>query len=119
MKPFNLEEALAGKPVVTGDGIPVTQITKFDIESKWPIHGVYNGRLYSFAIDGKTGQPWLSSKHDLFMAPEIKEAWVNVYNYDGNIEVGDVYNSEAEAYRYRNKCNVECLKTICIHTWEE
>jgi hypothetical protein len=33
MKPFNLEEALAGKPVVTRSGDPVTQIVKFDLKN--------------------------------------------------------------------------------------
>jgi hypothetical protein len=39
-KPFNLEEALAGKPVVTRDGREVKKITKFDVNQTNP-YSVY------------------------------------------------------------------------------
>ena len=80
-KPFDLEQALAGKPVVDRAGRPVTQITRFE--------GVNNG-LCVVGVDGvgdlnhyhHDGLFLWSKKEgilDLFMAPVEKTVWVNHY----------------------------------------
>jgi hypothetical protein len=96
MKPFDLEKALAGEPVVTRDGRAVAQLTKFDCISNDPVWGVINGYLKSFRLDGSyLNSP---SSYDLFIAEP--ERWVNVYwdeekNYGFISSV--IYSSEAEA----------------------
>jgi hypothetical protein len=80
MKPFNLEEAKAGKKVVTRGGREVTQITSFNVtESKYRIVGVIDGKyLESWKEDGMScdGEKNFS---DLFMVTEKKTVWVNIY----------------------------------------
>lgn len=69
MKPFNLEEALAGTPVITRDGIPVKQLTYFkDVKNHYPILGIVEGRLFSWDELGKNR--CYGSNYDLFIADE-------------------------------------------------
>lgn len=80
MKPFNLKEALEGKPVITRTGEPVTQLFLFDCEDNLPLMGVLNNELHSFTKEGK----WSFYKHnvydaDLFMASEEKQVFINIY----------------------------------------
>lgn len=77
MKPFDLELALAGCPVVTRDGREVTQITLFKIPCD-PVVGVVDGMLITWP---KSGEYQTSEKSvlDLFMAPKKRTVWVNVY----------------------------------------
>lgn len=84
MKPFNLEEAKAGKPVCTRDGRPARLIYQ-DLQGEYP---------FVFAITSKdgvnekvreynySGQYYDSeeSKHDLCMVTEKKTVWVNLFN---------------------------------------
>lgn len=70
LKPFNLEAALAGEPVVTRDGREVFQVTLFECESKYPLCAVVDGDICSFTETGGhyyNGQP---SQYDLFMKPK-------------------------------------------------
>lgn len=70
LKPFNLEAALAGEPVVTRDGQEATQVTLFECSSEFPLIAVVNGEVYSFTKQGRhynCGQP---SSFDLFMKPK-------------------------------------------------
>jgi (p)ppGpp synthase/HD superfamily hydrolase len=96
MKPFDLTKALAGEPVVTRDGQPVTQLTKFDCDSAYPLRAVIDGKIISFTIDGICLSKRQCS-HDLFMAEP--ERWVNVYwdeSKNKAVSFG-VYNSRAIA----------------------
>lgn len=92
-KPFDLERALAGDPVVTRDGRPVTQLTKFDAGHDGdPVYGVFNDNAGSWSVDGQhltdrgTGL-------DLFMAPKKRTVWVNMC-FDGKAYW---YDSEEDA----------------------
>ena len=80
MKPFNLQEALAGKPVMTRDGRTVTQLHLFECDAKFVLYGVVESCscIYAFRKDGT----WTSgpSKLDLFMASTGKTVWVNLYH---------------------------------------
>lgn len=72
LKPFNLEAALAGEPVVTRDGQEATQVTLFDCSGEFPLIAVVNGGVYSFTKQGRhynCGQP---SSLDLFMKPKTR-----------------------------------------------
>jgi len=77
MKPFNLEEALAGKLVVTRDGRKVTHITRIndfivgiveDIKefNNWTLKGNFLNGHYSHICD-------------LFMFTESKFLWINLW----------------------------------------
>ena len=85
MKPFNLQEALAGKPVVTRDGRKVTQLHLFECDAKFVLYGVIEGIVNAtgFRKDGgwSVSEP---TKLDLFMASVEKTVWVNLYTYATN-----------------------------------
>lgn len=77
MKPFNLQEALAGKPVVIGDGRTVENICHLP-KAGYPGHrvaGVVGGELYTWQENG-VGRNGMSN---LFMAPVKVTMWVNMY----------------------------------------
>jgi hypothetical protein len=80
MKPFDLEKALAGEPVVTRDGNPVTQLIKFEAKEErdgYVLYGVVNNKIFTFLDSGKYDRTFESHCFDLFMAEP--ERWVNVY----------------------------------------
>jgi hypothetical protein len=105
MKPFDLEAALAGAPVQTRDGRPVTQLVKFDF-SFGPV------RLAGVIDDHRVGV-WLAdgldctfgnSQSDLLMAPVKKTGWVARYEYKfcrgPYVSEEDVKAAEPHALRY-------------------
>jgi hypothetical protein len=104
MKPFDLEKALAGEPVVTRDGQAVTQLTKFDCDSEYPLCAVIDGVLITYTINGSyytiNGSYKEGEQHDLDLFMAEPERWANVYwdeekNYGFISSV--IYSSEAEA----------------------
>jgi hypothetical protein len=96
MKLFNLEQALSGKPVVTRDGVAVTELHLFDT----PMQSL---KLYGVRMDSRTVDHWTregkafvdncTSKSDLFMAPTKREGWINIVNtgHDGDRRVMTEY----------------------------
>lgn len=71
MKPFNLEQALAGKPVCTRNGSKVEQLTYFEnVVTGQQLVGIIDGKLHRFYKNGI----WATGKErggmDLFMAEE-------------------------------------------------
>ena len=72
LKPFNLEKALAGEPVVTRDGKEVTQITFFDCEDVYPIVAVTNKIKRSFTVDGFFLESNAPHRFNLFMKPKTR-----------------------------------------------
>ena len=118
LKPFNLEDAKAGKPVCTRDGRNA-RIICFDRKDNTPIVALIervNGIeiLQCFYNDGKCFHD-STSDNDLMMLPEKKEGWVNVYKTSINYECGKVFSTEQEA---KNKANNNHIATIRIK-WEE
>ena len=95
MKPFNLEQALAGKPVVTRDGREVTQLHLFDC-NKFPLVCVIGGYTTTMTKTG-TENIGVSSDNDLFMASEKVIKWVNIYK--GNFCSPYLYDSKEEAIK--------------------
>lgn len=80
MKPFNLKEALEGKPVVTRNGDVVTQLYLFDCDDDLPLMGVLNDEIHSFTKDGKWSTYSKDQRDtDLFMAEEKKTIWINIW----------------------------------------
>lgn len=93
MKPFDLEKALAGDPVVTRDGREVTQIHLFDTTAKHRLFGVLFGEVEAFSIDGRYWDNG-DSEADLFMAPKKRTVWVNLYAHRPN---AFYYNTQEDA----------------------
>jgi hypothetical protein len=79
MKPFNLKEALAGKPVVTLRGIEVTQLHLFEIISIYQLFAVVEGEVIQYTTEGKFNNKGIESGWDLFMAEEKKFLWINLW----------------------------------------
>jgi hypothetical protein len=89
-KPFNLEEALAGNPVVTRGGRRLQQLAKFDAATKFPLVGTVEGEVdqcpQTWRLDG--GFDNEESDFDLLMEVEEEKphvsGYVNVWkNEDG------------------------------------
>ncbi len=123
MKPFNLKEALAGKPVVTRDGREVTQLAFFPGVSEYPVVA-YSGdkETDSYTAQGhfvKGGE----RRRDLFMASTEKTVWVNLYRNEflstkngDNIAVGvNTFDSEEDAENGHGEGYVGTAKV----SWEE
>jgi hypothetical protein len=79
MKPFNLEEALANKPVVTMRGIEVTQLHLFEIDNIYKLYAVVEGEVIQYTTEGKFNNTGAESGWDLFMKPEQKFLWINLF----------------------------------------
>jgi hypothetical protein len=111
MKTFNLEKALAGQPVVTKDGKPVTQLTLFDTKDISCLVGDVSGELRKFTIDGVS---FAGDTQNLFMSTQGMCCWVNVYQngYHKNLFVGDSYGSKKTALE-----NIENILDIEKHEY--
>lgn len=117
MKPFNLEEAKAGKPVITRCRYKV-RLVCFDRKGTCPLAGLIDvseesEELYeTFRLDGRFLHDGNDHRYDLFMAPIKKEGWINIYP---NRCSSSMYNTEKEALEARG---YYCVATIKIE-WEE
>lgn len=82
-KPFDLAAALAGKPVITGAGKPVTNIKVFEgVMDGFSLAGVLNGTVVVRTIGGhtnKSGADWEQDR-TFFMKVETKDVYFNIYN---------------------------------------
>ena|ERR1700686_121316 len=82
MKPFNLQDALAGKPVVTRDGKAVKQLAFFPEAEKYSVIAYSAGdEVDTYTKDGRFLNYGAvnDSSRDLFMAGTMKTGWVNIY----------------------------------------
>jgi len=83
MKPFDLEKALNGAPVVTRDGREVTHLYLFPVEGlKYPLYGViWNERgeksIESFTRNGLEYAEYEQNDADLFMKTEKKIGYIH------------------------------------------
>ena len=85
MKPFNLQEALAGKPVVTRDGRKVEQLFYLDkAENEFKLRAVVDGSITAYTDNGCFYSEVITES-DLFMAPEKREYWAGVCEKEGYI----------------------------------
>ncbi|WP_118181287.1 hypothetical protein [Paraburkholderia phosphatilytica] len=82
MKPFNLEEAKAGKPIITRDGRTARFLAHIPEASEaLQVFAIVDGEkaatpLYTSGLFYETGG---DHDHDLFMAPEKSTVYLNVY----------------------------------------
>lgn len=100
-KPFNLQEALAGKKVITRDGRPV-KIAGFDsdAEPSFEIVGWASGVAASWSIYGQYHNNGKSDA-DLFMVCRTKDVWVVLYEYRISMS-SKVFNTLEDAKAFSN-----------------
>lgn len=116
MKPFDLVEALKGKPVITRDGKKVVEIIHLSsMRNERNVLAVFENDCMLYKHNG-TCMLNLGDCHrsDLIMAPEKKSVWVNVYEYDnGQMWIGCACDSEEKA-RIPKHYSGKYIKTIEI-----
>lgn len=123
MKPFDLEKALAGEPVVTRDGRQVKVAgVNHDAKTLYKIVGWLDGTTAGWCIDGKN-LPYGEDPNDLFMATKTvkKEGWVHIWKNSKNTHA-DVFDTKDEAFaaaEYESKFG--CIMSLSIQKieWEE
>ena len=119
MKPFNLQEAKDGKPILTREGQPV-KFVAYEPEA------VFDERVIGLYLDNKTIGVWTETgtvaEHeeitDLFMAPIKQEGWAAIYNVDGPLT-----GKQAKAYIYpteevAKECEAKANAYVKME-WEE
>lgn len=103
MKPFNLEKALAGDPVITRKGYKVTGLKHYpeayqdDFCITALVHHNNVVVVETFKINGSFNYLTSENAYDLFMdEPEI---WVNIFysKTENSCWAGSFYQSESEA----------------------
>lgn len=116
-KPFNLEEALAGKPVVTRDGQQVKKITRFDVNQTNPysVYGLVGDIIGNWTESGKyvAGTP-SENPLDLFIETEAICIWVNVRKKRDRLFVEHYYLEEEAVENARDTSGFTFIKTIKI-----
>ena len=117
MKPFNLQEAIEGKPIVTRDGRKVLECHYFKtLEHKYPFRVIIEGKsdVYMFTKEGVYDTNLTSHKLDLFMYEEPKNYYANVYKSHSNgICIGAIVDNIEEAKNIAINRNAY-IKTIEI-----
>jgi len=109
MKPFNLKDALAGKPVVNRDGTRVTQIAYFPAADPYPVYALLEGSeaVDSFTELGNYFSQNQASGVDLFMASTKKTGFVNIYRENIREENGPTLNMGSSQLGHTIHPNVE------------
>lgn len=117
MKPFNLEEALAGKPICTKSGLPARILANLKGRKRCMVVAILykDGCEYvkHYFTDGKEYSP-IESCDDLVMVSEKHVGWINIYK--DNILGTRIHETKEEALCKRSPD--EYVDTIKI-TWEE
>jgi hypothetical protein len=122
MKPFNLERALAGEPVVTRDGRPV-KIAGYNPDAKpqWKLAAWVDGNLDAWYTDGtQTGKSNMPTDSDLRMAPNERKEWIvllrNPSAYIDAYILGPYRTFEAAKDSYNTRCEGwASIHEITIH----
>lgn len=117
MKPFNLKEALAGKPVVTRAGDKIVRIVHLSESSSadHKIVAVTNLGVSRFYCEN--GYYYVSSarsEHDMFMESKKVTKWANIYEDSYSVH-GYFYNTEKDANDNAGTGRKACVKV----EWEE
>lgn len=118
MKPFNLEEAIAGKPICTKSGLPARILDTNLKGGKGCVVAAIlckDGCEYikQYFIDGREFS-LIEPCDDLVMASETRSGWINIYTSQRTSS--HIYQTREEAFS--NHENEGYINTIKI-TWEE
>ena len=96
MKPFDLEAAKRGEPIVCRDGTPVKFIAHVP-EAYEQLRVVFlRGKQVQAVYESGKEFRDCEDRFDLFMAPKKRIVWVNLYP---DRVAGNWYDSEADANR--------------------
>lgn len=122
MKPFNLEEAKAGAPLVTRDGQKARLIcSNFKNSSGRPILVIFESEftetVHEFYENGRffcNGEDYYL---DLFMAPTKRECWINLFKTHSTGLRANAWETEEQA-KDRKCLWGGFIKTIHVE-WEE
>ena len=99
-KPFDLEQAVAGKPVVTRGGTRVDRVVSFVgvlTSTEFSVMFCAEGAIYSCKADGKMYYGHGDGPRDLFMDVEEKVIWINVYLGSDGSPHSCAYSTKAAA----------------------
>lgn len=121
MNPFNLEDALAGAPVVTRDGREVKDVCYLpSSDSVYKVRAVVGVDIIAFTEEGCYSLNRVASELDLLMAPVKKEGWINLYPFSRTdtklwADASNVYRTQQDAL---DNAADSCIATVHIE-WEE
>ena len=122
-KPFDLEAAKAGAPVMTRDGRPV-RILAFDVEGAiYPVVAAVktlDGKREAIQMYTESGEySYVVAKHDydLVMAPVKHRAWVNVHKIGSQYDLTSNFATEESAVQQGQNSDTY-ITTVSID-WEE
>lgn len=117
MKPFNLERALAGDPVITRRGDRVIEIKSLITGQLVVVFKGTSGKMQSyFYSEGGRFYLGFDSPHDLCMAPVKKKVWTAIFgNPNGTLfakasDTLELHNSRLRLF--------QDFKLITIHEFE-
>jgi ribosomal protein S16 len=115
MKPFNLERALAGDPVVTRDGRPV-KVAGYNPDAKLSqkVIGWVKSENLNWMEDGRFISDQASSA-DLFMAPTELKEWIVRLNPNNNAYYKGPFHTEVAAVAYANNWEGATIHEITLH----
>ena len=99
MRPFDLEAAKAGAPLVTRDGRPAKFIAHVgEAHPSQRLLVLIDGVVLTKFENGKyASSPAHVSDNDLFMAPKTRTVWLNLYDIHPSHGSGYFYPSQEEA----------------------
>jgi len=117
MKPFNLEEAKAGKPVQTRDGRSVRIICFDKLGGNYPIIALLDKggeEIVTYTYEGKLRRAGGDHEYDLFMVPKKNKGWINIYpnNVIGSTRI---YETREKALIEQTSNAITCVEI----EWEE
>lgn len=120
MKPFNLERALAGDPVVTRDGTAVLHIMLVPDIYKLTCPLLYVTPFGSYNIR-KEGvfDCMRETSLDLFMASVKQERWVLVYKKYGEYYCSGMYKDKRSCDLFAVAMGEQFAITVSKIEWEE
>ena len=119
-KPFDLEKAKAGEPVMTRDGCKARVIC-FDCEVvDFPLVALVTDpesgteTLETYRADGCYTIAMAVTDLDLVMAPIKKEGWMNIYSHDGgvfaSVRGGPIFATKELADENTNDSRIACMR---------
>jgi hypothetical protein len=122
MKPFDLERAKAGDPVITRKGLPARHVCSFNGISTYNNifiitndDGIEQPRSYTNDGVSSTSVYGKVYDYDLFMAPTKKEGWINIYPGEAMLRHCNIFTTRDAAIAHAFSSLVATVKI----EWEE
>jgi hypothetical protein len=128
MKPFNLEEAKAGKPVCTRTGLPVRIICFDRLDNQYNLIGLIqitenNEDMIIFTLEGKYFMDSEENEYDLFMNTANRSHICIMQTKDGKIFPYPQFFTREKALTFYDDADTPKTGTVKIAitevTWEE